>query len=94
MWWRSSSSNSVNAVRTVKYFTEIMIASRTKEKCDTLKRKLEATTRYKDSTAKVMRIMIEELVNRPDQAYQAGCGSECGASVSGSYDHGCMPGVW
>ena len=34
-------------------FTEIMIASRTKEKCDALKKKIESTTKTKIETAKV-----------------------------------------
>ena len=34
-------------------FTEIMIASRTKEKCDALKAKIESTTKTKIETAKV-----------------------------------------
>ena len=34
-------------------FTEIMIASRTKEKCDALKEKIESTTKTKIETAKV-----------------------------------------
>ena len=34
-------------------FTEIMIASRTKEKCDALKEKIESTTKTKIETAKI-----------------------------------------
>ncbi|MCG4583832.1 saccharopine dehydrogenase NADP-binding domain-containing protein, partial [Anaerosalibacter bizertensis] len=34
-------------------FTEIMIASRTKEKCDALKAKIERTSKIKIETAKV-----------------------------------------
>ena len=43
-------------------FTEIMIASRTKEKCDALKEKLENTTKTKISTAKVDANNVDELI--------------------------------
>ena len=43
-------------------FKEIMIASRTKEKCDALKEKLEGTTSTKISTAKVDADSVDELV--------------------------------
>ena len=45
-----------------KTFSEICIASRTKEKCDTLKKKLEATTDTKITTAQVNADKVEELV--------------------------------
>ena len=45
-----------------KTFSEICIASRTKEKCDTLKKKLEATTDTKITTAQVDADKVEELV--------------------------------
>ena len=43
-------------------FKEIMIASRTKEKCDALKEKLEGTTSTKISAAKVDADSVDELV--------------------------------
>ena len=43
-------------------FEEIMIASRTKSKCDALKEKLEGTTKTKISTAKVDADNVSELV--------------------------------
>ena len=46
-----------------KTFSEICIASRTKEKCDTLKKKLEATTDTKITTAQVNADKVEELVS-------------------------------
>ena len=42
-------------------FTEIMIASRTKSKCDDLKAKLEGKTSTKIETAKVDADNVEEL---------------------------------
>ena len=45
-----------------KTFSEICIASRTKEKCDILKKKLEATTDTKITTAQVNADKVEELV--------------------------------
>ena len=71
-------------------FTEIMIASRTKSKCDDLKAKLEGKTSTKIETAKVDADNVEEL-KELISAIQAGCGFKCCASVSGSYNHGCMP---
>ena len=68
-------------------FTEIMIASRTKEKCDALKEKIESTTKTKIETAKVdadNAAEVAELI----RAYKP----ECGTSISGSYHHGCMSG--
>lgn len=43
-------------------FTEIMIASRTKSKCDALKAKIEGTTKTKIQTAKVDADNVDELV--------------------------------
>ncbi|MDO5294709.1 MAG: saccharopine dehydrogenase family protein [bacterium] len=43
-------------------FTEIMIASRTKSKCDAVKAKLEGTTSTKIHTAKVDADKVEELI--------------------------------
>jgi len=43
-------------------FSEIMIASRTKSKCDALKAKLEGTTKTKISTAQVNADHVDELV--------------------------------
>ena len=43
-------------------FTEIMIASRTKEKCDAVKEKLQGTTKTKITTAKVDADNVEELI--------------------------------
>lgn len=43
-------------------FQEICIASRTKEKCDALKEKLEKTTKTKITTAKVDANNVEELI--------------------------------
>ena len=43
-------------------FSEIMIASRTKEKCDALKEKLQSTTKTKIHTAKVDANSVDELV--------------------------------
>ncbi|MFQ9509363.1 MAG: saccharopine dehydrogenase C-terminal domain-containing protein [Lachnospiraceae bacterium] len=43
-------------------FQEICIASRTKEKCDALKKKLEKTTKTKITTAKVDANNVEELI--------------------------------
>ncbi len=43
-------------------FTEIMIASRTKSKCDALKEKLEGTTSTKIHTAQVNADSVDELV--------------------------------
>lgn len=43
-------------------FSEIMIASRTKEKCDALKEKLQNTTETKIHTAKVDANSVDELV--------------------------------
>jgi len=74
-----------------KTFSEICIASRTKAKCDALKEKLEGTTDTKITTAQVNADKVEELV--ADPVVSAGCGSECGAAVSGSDDHGGLPGV-
>lgn len=45
-----------------KVFTEIMIASRTKAKCDALKEKLEGTTTTKIHTAQVDADKVNELV--------------------------------
>src|SRR5699024_10349065 len=43
-------------------FEEICIASRTKEKCDALKAKLEGTTKTKITTAKVDADNVDELI--------------------------------
>ncbi|MBQ7066317.1 MAG: saccharopine dehydrogenase family protein [Lachnospiraceae bacterium] len=43
-------------------FEEICIASRTKEKCDALKEKLEGTTKTKITTAKVDADKVDELI--------------------------------
>ena len=43
-------------------FSEIMIASRTKKKCDELKKELEAKTTTKIQTAQVDADNVEELV--------------------------------
>ncbi|MFR1808034.1 MAG: saccharopine dehydrogenase NADP-binding domain-containing protein, partial [Pygmaiobacter massiliensis] len=43
-------------------FEEIMIASRTKSKCDALKEKLQGTTKTKIHTAKVDADNVEELI--------------------------------
>ncbi|MDE6594481.1 MAG: saccharopine dehydrogenase NADP-binding domain-containing protein, partial [Oscillospiraceae bacterium] len=43
-------------------FEEIMIASRTKSKCDALKEKLQGVTKTKISTAKVDADKVDELV--------------------------------
>ena len=45
-----------------KAFTEIMIASRTKSKCDALKEKLQPHTSTKISTAQVNADSVDELV--------------------------------
>ena len=45
-----------------KTFSEICIASRTKEKCDALKEKLENTTETKITTAQVDADKVEELI--------------------------------
>ena len=45
-----------------EFFDEICIASRTKEKCDALKEKLEKTTSVKISTAQVDADNVQELV--------------------------------
>ena len=50
-------------------FTEIMIASRTKEKCDALKEKIESTTKTKIETAKVDADNAAEVLVR----YVLGC---------------------
>ena len=44
-------------------FEEICIASRTKEKCDALKEKLQSTTKTKITTARVDANNVDELVN-------------------------------
>ena len=44
-------------------FEEIMIASRTKEKCDALKEKLQGTTKTKIHTAKVDADNTQELID-------------------------------
>ena len=44
-------------------FEEICIASRTKEKCDALKEKLQGTTKTKITTARVDANNVDELVN-------------------------------
>ncbi|MGN0696493.1 MAG: saccharopine dehydrogenase NADP-binding domain-containing protein, partial [Oscillospiraceae bacterium] len=43
-------------------FTDIMIASRTKSKCDAIKEKLQNTTKTVISTAQVNADKVEELV--------------------------------
>lgn len=48
-------------------FEEIMIASRTKSKCDALKNKLESTTKTKIHTAKVNADNVDELVELINQ---------------------------
>lgn len=74
-------------------FTEIMIASRTKSKCDDLKAKLEGKTSTKIETAKVDADNVEELKELIN-AYKPDAVFKCCASVSGSYNHGCMSCVW
>ena len=53
MWWGRLQWQFANAVRTAMFLLEIMIASRTKEKCDALKEKIESTTKTKIETAKI-----------------------------------------
>ena len=48
--------------QTSDVFEEIMIASRTKSKCDALKEKLEGTTKTKIQTAQVDADKVDELV--------------------------------
>ena len=63
-------------------FTEIMIASRTKSKCDNLKAKIEGTTTTKIETAKVDADNVEELKEliqsyKPDRSEERRVGKEC-----------------
>ena len=61
-------------------FTEMCIASRTKEKCDALVEKLKGKTKTVLTTA--------------DQQLQTRSGDEHRTSLSGPDDHGCMSGMW
>ena len=72
-------------------FTELCIASRTKEKCDALAEKLRGKTKTVLTTAKVDADDVDQLT---DQWLQAGFGNEYCTSLSGSDDHGCMSGLW
>ena len=70
-------------------FEEICIASRTKEKCDALKEKLEGTTKDGDSHCTGGR-QQRERTDCSDSAGETGCGSESGPSVPGSDNYGRM----
>ena len=61
MWWRSFRSSYISVARTVSVFTELMIASRTKSKCDALKAQLEGKTDTVITTAQVDADKVEEL---------------------------------
>lgn len=75
-----------------KVFTELCIASRTKEKCDALKEKIQDKTDTVITTAKVDADSKEELVALIN-SYKPGCGPERGPSLSGFDRYGCLPGV-
>ena len=68
-------------------FTEMCIASRTKEKCDALVEKLKGKTKTVLTTAKVD-------ADDVDQQLQTRSGNEHRTSLSGPDDHGCMSGMW
>ena len=59
-------------------FSEIMIASRTKKKCDELKKELEAKTTTKIQTAQVDADNVEELVQLIER-----CRTQCCLAISG-----------
>ena len=54
-------------------FEEICIASRTKEKCDALKEKLQGTTKTKITTARVDANNVDELVNTSTRSSLTWC---------------------
>ena len=75
-----------------KHFQRSASPAERKEKCDTLKKKLEATTDTKITTAQVDADKVERT-GSIDPVVSAGCGSECGTALSGSDDHGGLSGV-
>ena len=74
-------------------FTELCIASRTKEKCDALARKLEGKTKTVITTAKVDADDVNQLIQLIN-SYKPDLVNEHCASVSGSDYYGCMSGMW
>ncbi len=74
-------------------FTELCIASRTKEKCDALAVKLEGKTKTVITTAKVDADDVNQLIELINRL-QTGSGNEYCTSVSGSDHYGCMSGMW
>lgn len=74
-------------------FTELVLASRTKEKCDRLAQAVEQRTGYKNIvTDRVDADKVPELVEalQPPQTRYL---HQRGAAVSGPYHNGCLPGV-
>lgn len=68
-------------------FTEICIASRTKEKCDALKEKLEGKTSVKLTTAYVDADCVEEVVSLINE-YKPEVVLKSGTALSGPYNYG------
>ena len=71
-------------------FTELCIASRTKEKCDALARKLEGKTKTVVTTAKVDADDVNQLIQlinsyKPDLVMNIAPGSD---------NYGCLSGMW
>ena len=73
-------------------FTELCIASRTKEKCDALALKLEGKTKTVITTARVDADDVNQLIQLINNYKPSG--NEYCTSVPGSDHYGCMPGMW
>lgn len=71
-------------------FTELCIASRTKEKCDALAQKLAGKTQTVITTAQVDAVDVDPG-DRTDPGIPAKAGNEHCASLSGPYHYGCLP---
>ena len=73
-------------------FSEILLASRTVSKCEVIaKDAMAATGHTKISTAAVDAENVPQLVELI-RSFQPKLAYSCGLALSGSYNHGCLPG--
>lgn len=74
-------------------FTEMCIASRTKEKCDALVEKLKGKTKTVLTTAKVDADDVDQLIELIN-SYKPDLVMNIALPYRGHDDHGCMSGMW
>ena len=74
-------------------FTELCIASRTKEKCDALARKLEGKTKTVVTTAKVDADDVNQLIQLIN-SYKPDLVMNIALPIPGSDNYGCLSGMW